>query len=68
MAEYINKEDVLRKVMSSLSVPSDNQWDCGYNTAMVEIREFIRQLSVIDVQIGCRCGARMDLKEGAENE
>lgn len=52
MAEYINKEDVFKKVISSISVPSDNEWDCGYNTAMTEMKEFIKQLPVVDVQLG----------------
>ena len=48
--EYISREDVLKKAKSSISVPTDNEWDCGYNTAMAEMQEFIKQLPVADVQ------------------
>ena len=50
MNEYISREDVLKKAKSSISVPTDNEWDCGYNTAMAEMQEFIKQLPVADVQ------------------
>lgn len=50
MDEYISREDVLKKAKSSISVPADNEWDCGYNTAMAEIQEFIKQLPATDVQ------------------
>ena len=50
MNEYISREDVLKKTKSSISVPVDNEWDCGYNTAMAEMQEFIKQLPAADVQ------------------
>ena len=50
MAEYLSREDVLKKAKSSISVPADNEWDCGYNTAMAEMQEFIKQLPSEDVQ------------------
>ena len=50
MAEYICREDVLKKAKSSISVPADNEWDCGYNTAMAEMQEFIKHLTAADVQ------------------
>lgn len=50
MNEYISREDVLKKAKSSISVPADNEWDCGYNTAMAEMQEFIKQLPAADVQ------------------
>lgn len=50
MAEYISRDDVLKKAKSSISVPADNEWDCGYNTAMAEMQEFIKQLPSADVQ------------------
>ena len=50
MNEYISREAVLEKAKSSISVPTDNEWDCGYNTAMAEMREFIKQLPSADVQ------------------
>ena len=50
MAEYICREDVLKKAKSSISVPADNEWDCGYNTAMAEMQEFIKHLTASDVQ------------------
>lgn len=50
MDEYISREDVLKKAKSSISVPADNEWDCGYNTAMAEMQEFIKQLPSADVQ------------------
>ena len=50
MAEYISREDVLKKAKSSISVLADNEWDCGYNTAMAEMQEFIKQLPFEDVQ------------------
>lgn len=50
MVEYISKEAVLEKAKSSISVPTDNEWDCGYNTAMAEMREFIKKLPSTDVQ------------------
>jgi hypothetical protein len=48
--EYISREDVLKKAKLSISVPADNEWDCGYNTAMAEMQEFIKQLPSADVQ------------------
>lgn len=50
MDEYVSREDVLKKAKSSISVPADNEWDCGYNTAMAEMLEFIKQLPSADVQ------------------
>lgn len=50
MTEYISREDVLKKAKSSISVPADNEWDCGYNTAMAEMQEFIKHLTAADVQ------------------
>lgn len=50
MTEYISREDVLKKAKSSISVPADNEWDCGYNTAMAEMQEFIKHLTATDVQ------------------
>lgn len=50
MNEYISREDVLKKAKSSISVPAGNEWDCGYNTAMAEMQEFIKQLPSADVQ------------------
>lgn len=50
MNEYISRENVLKKAKSSISVPADNEWDCGYNTAMAEMQEFIKQLPSADVQ------------------
>lgn len=50
MNDYISREDVLKKAKSSISVPTDNEWDCGYNTAMAEMQEFIKQLPAADVQ------------------
>lgn len=50
MDEYISREAVLEKAKSSISVPTDNEWDCGYNTAMAEMREFIKQLPSAEVQ------------------
>lgn len=50
MDEYISREDVLKKAKSSISVPTDNEWDCGYNTAMAEMQEFIKHLPSADVQ------------------
>lgn len=55
MAEYISREDVLKKAKSSILVPTDNEWECGYNTAMAEMQEFIRQLPAADVQ-PVKCG------------
>lgn len=46
----ICREVVLEKAKSSISVPTDNEWDCGYNTAMAEMQEFIKQLPSADVQ------------------
>lgn len=48
--DYISRENVLEKAKSSISVPTDNEWDCGYNTAMAEMKEFIKQLPTADVQ------------------
>lgn len=50
MNEYISREDVLKKAKSSILVPTDNEWDCGYNTAMAEMQGFIKQLPAADVQ------------------
>ena len=50
MDEYISREAVLEKVKSSISVPTDNEWDCGYNTAMAEMLEFIKQTPSTDLQ------------------
>lgn len=55
MVEYISRDDVLEKAKSSISVPTDNEWDCGYNTAMAEMKEFIKQLPSADVQPVKRC-------------
>lgn len=55
MTEYISREDVLKKAKLSISVPADNEWDCGYNTAMAEMQEFIKQLPSADVQPVVRC-------------
>ena len=52
MTEYISREDVLKKAKSSISVPADNEWDCGYNTAMAEMQGFIKQLPAADVKRG----------------
>jgi hypothetical protein len=40
----------IEKAKSSISVSTDNEWDCGYNTAMAEMYEFIKQLPSADVQ------------------
>lgn len=50
MNEYISREDVFKKAKSSILVPTDNEWDCGYNTAMAEMQGFIKQLPAADVQ------------------
>lgn len=50
MDEYIRRKDGLEKVKSSILVPADNEWDSGYNTAMAEMLEFIKQLPAVDVK------------------
>jgi hypothetical protein len=55
MDEYISREDVFQKEKSSISVPTDNEWDCGYNTAMAEMKEFIKKLPAADVQPVVHC-------------
>lgn len=55
MDEYISREDVLKKAKLSISVPADNEWDCGYNTAMAEMQEYIKQLPFADVQPVNQC-------------
>lgn len=50
MDEYICRKDGLEKVKSSILVPADNEWDSGYNIAMAEMLEFIKQLPAVDVK------------------
>jgi hypothetical protein len=49
MDEYISREEVVEEIKSRIST-AENAWESGYNTAMAEIREWIKRIPSADVQ------------------
>lgn len=49
MDEYINREEAVKKIKSSITTEND-AWEIGYNTAMAEIMEWIEHIPAADVQ------------------
>lgn len=52
MNDFIRKTSILDKISASISFPADNEFDCGYNTAMAEIREWVRNQDDEPIQKG----------------
>lgn len=53
MADLIERDDVIRKIKSCISLPADNEWDAGYNTAMAEAKQYIQNAPAVNRLIPC---------------
>lgn len=49
MAEYIEKEAIIKKIDSRIT-PTNDSWDIGYNMAMAEAKVYIKNSPAADVQ------------------
>ena len=54
MADLIDRDDVISKIKSCISLPADNEWDAGYNTAMAEAKQYIQNAPAVNRWIPCR--------------
>ena len=50
MAEYIEKEAIIKKINSRIT-PTKDSWDFGYNMAMAEAKAYIENAPAADVQL-----------------
>ena len=50
MSNLINRDDLINKINSSIESKSQDDFDSGYNTAMTELREIIKNLPSFDEQ------------------
>ena len=50
MSNLINRDDLINKINSSIESKPQDDFDSGYNTAMTELREIIKNLPSFDEQ------------------
>ena len=53
MADLIDRDAVAYKVKSCITIPADNEWDSGYNTAMAEAKQYIENAPAVNRWIPC---------------
>ena len=44
----VDADAVVYKVKSCITIPADNEWDSGYNTAMAEAKQYIQNAQTLD--------------------
>jgi hypothetical protein len=53
MADLIDRDAIAYKVKSCITIPADNEWDSGYNTAMAEAKQYIQNAPAVNSWILC---------------
>ncbi len=53
MVDLIDRDAVISKIKSCISLPADNGWDAGYNTAMAEASQYIQNAPTVNRWIPC---------------
>lgn len=53
MADLIDRDAVAYRVKSCITIPDDNEWDSGYNTAMAEAEQYIQHAPAVNRWIPC---------------
>lgn len=48
MADLIDRDAAAYKVKSCITIPADNEWDSGYNTAMAEAKQYIQNAPAVN--------------------
>lgn len=48
MADLIDRDAAAYKVKSCITIPADNEWDSGYNTAMAEANQYIQNAPAVN--------------------
>lgn len=48
MADLIDRDEIAYKVKSCITIPADNEWDSGYNTAMAEATQYIQNAPAVN--------------------
>lgn len=53
MYDLIDRDAVISKIKSCITIPADNEWDSGYNTAMAEAKQYIQNAPAVNLCIPC---------------
>lgn len=51
--DLIDRDAVISKIKSCITIPADNEWDSGYNTAMAEAKQYIQNAPTVNSWIPC---------------